>query len=134
MLTALCVGALVASAHLDEAGERVLVMVLAAILIWSNITAFSVRIRPPLQEAINRRGWRARAVYYRRDILADHLRPGASVLSADPGVLVASAQTPVVFDAFMLRRLADTHPADVRRLVRTNRTSRNSTWSCSSSN
>jgi hypothetical protein len=116
VLTALCVGALVASVDLRDARNEVIVMILAAIVVWSGITGFVVRIRPPLQEAmitvLNGRD------PYPRDILDQQLSTANAILSEDPGVLVERGTTPVVLDPFMLRKLAETHPADVEQLVR----------------
>jgi hypothetical protein len=115
ILTSLCVGALVAFADFNDARDKVLVMVVGAILVWTNITAFSVRIRPPLQEAIG--ALTDGRDPYPRNVLAEHLFANESVLSEDPGILVQLGRTPVVFDAFMLRRLAQKRPATVRPLV-----------------
>jgi hypothetical protein len=116
VLTALCAGAVVAFANLGDARDRLLVSVLAAILVWSGITAFVVHIRPPLQDALS--VIVSGSDPYPRNVLKAEVSSAGSVLSEDPGVLVENGHTPVVFDPFMLTRLADTHPAAVEQLVR----------------
>jgi hypothetical protein len=115
VLTALCAGTLVASVDPADARSNVIVMIVAGIVIWSGVTAFIVRIRPPLQDA-------AISVLngsdpYPRDILDEQLSTAASVLSEDPGVLVEHDREPVVLDPFMLRKLAETRPGEVEQLV-----------------
>ena len=53
-----------------------------------------------------------------RTQLAGYVRPGDAILSEDPKVPVALAQHPVVLDPFILLRLAQTHPAWQRDLIR----------------
>ena len=53
-----------------------------------------------------------------RTQLAGYVRPGDAILSEDPKVPVALAQHPVVLDPFILLRLAETHPAWQRDLIR----------------
>jgi hypothetical protein len=116
VLTALCVGALVASANLDDARDRVIIMVLAGIVAWSGITSFVVRVRPPLQDALVTAATASDP--YPRNFLEAQLSPDVSVLSEDPGLLIEAGRQPVVLDPFMLRRLADTHPDAVGQLIK----------------
>ena len=53
-----------------------------------------------------------------RTQLAGYVRPGDAILSEDPKLPVALAQHPVVLDPFILLRLAQTHPAWQRDLIR----------------
>ena len=115
VLTVLCVGGLVAYANPRDTRDRLLVSILAAIVIWGGVTVSIVRIRPPLQDALT--SVMTGSEPYPRNPLSSELPPDAPILSEDPGVPVEQGREPVVFDPFMLPRLADTHPAAVEQLV-----------------
>jgi hypothetical protein len=116
VLTVLATGALVgAAAGRDDVASRLTAGLVAAILIWSLSSTLVVRMRQPIQDAVS--AAKDGRKPYPRDLLTAQLSPGQSLLSEDPGVLVELGLTPVVFDPFMFRRLAETRPDAVASLV-----------------
>jgi hypothetical protein len=79
-------------------------------------TGLVVLMRPDLKEAIGIA--RGADSPYDPDPLREHLTAGMTILSEDPGVAALRGETPVVFDPFMIRRIADRKPELVDDLVR----------------
>lgn len=115
-LIALTTGAFVAGAR-DRPWLRMTFVPLVALMIsWIGVTSVVVLMRSDIADAL--RTVRSGVSAYPAEPLEHYVSTDMTILSEDPGVPVQLGQTPVVFDPFMLLRLAEEDPSIVDRLVR----------------
>ena len=116
VLTVLCVGHLAGrTAGTAGDGPRV-AAIIALTLVFVNLSALTVTLRTPLQDAI--RTVVTGRSSYPSNSLAGKVTAEMKVLSEDPAVLVRLGRSPVVYDPFMLPRIEKQNPAAVRELAR----------------
>jgi hypothetical protein len=114
ILTVLVVGELAGRSRSDPLAAVAVPAVLAVVLLWVTVTGLVVTVGPDTREAVGM--LRGNQLYGRRP-LTGQATPATRLLSEDPYVPVSLGQRPVVLDPFMLRRLEDSDPAAVQRLV-----------------
>jgi hypothetical protein len=116
VLTVLAVGYLASRFSLDRLGAVTLSTALVLSVIWAGVTGVRGRV-PDLREAISSARTGQIPPKYNPRPLAGVVRPGDTLLAEDPGIAVLLGQTPIVLDAFMLRRLGEVHPENLDVLV-----------------
>jgi len=116
VLTVVAVGCLAASLPLDRLGAVSLTTALTFSVLWAGVTGVRGLV-PDLREvaAILRTG--ETLPKYNPRPLVSVVAPGDTLLAEDPGVPVLLGRTPIILDAFMLRRLDEVHPEMVDALV-----------------
>jgi hypothetical protein len=112
VLTVIAVGHFVAS----RSREVTLVLAAALAIVWGGITGVRGLVPDLREAAATVRAGHALPKYDPRP-LAGTIGAGDTVLSEDSAVAVLLGRTPVVLDAFMLRRLDELQPARVDGLV-----------------
>jgi hypothetical protein len=116
VLTVVAVGWFAASLPAERTRPSTLATALALSIIWAGATGLRGFV-PDLREAIliARTGELPPKLSPRP--LADVVGRGEVLLAEDPGIPVLRGQTPIILDAFMLRRLAEVQPATIDMLV-----------------
>jgi hypothetical protein len=116
ILTVVAVGVLVSSLPLDRLGATTLATTLTIAVIWAGATGVRGLV-PDLREVVAsaRTGQTLRK--YNPRPLADAVARGDTLLAEDPSIPVLLGQTPILLDAFMLRRLDEVQPQAVDVLV-----------------
>ncbi len=110
-LTVLVAGGLWAHGEARSApGPAPLSAALVLALLWSVGVGFHQDVRPEAIRAAKILVGRAGTEAFALRPPAHHLQPTDSILSEDPYVPVSLGQRPIVLDAFMLLRIANTHP------------------------
>ena len=89
---------------------------LAVAVIWAGITGVRGFV-PDLREAAASLRTGAPPPKYNPRPLAGVVAPGDTLLAEDPGIAVLLGRTPIILDAFMLRRLDEAQPRMVDVLV-----------------
>jgi hypothetical protein len=117
VLTILSVGLFASGLPPDRSGHVTLATSLGLALVWAGVTGVRGAV-PDLREAISAVSTRSTLPKYTPRPLASVLRPGERLLAEDPGIPVLLEQTPIVLDAFMLRRLDQVEPSVVDPLLR----------------
>jgi hypothetical protein len=116
VLTVVAVGVLAASDSLGRLGGTTLATMLALTVIWAGATGIRGFI-PDLREVIFSARTGETLPKYTPRPLAGAVASGETLFAEDPGVPVLLGQTPIVLDAFMLRRLDEVQPRAVDALV-----------------
>jgi hypothetical protein len=115
-LSIAAVGSLAARVPLERLEPLSLSTALALALGWAGITGVRGFV-PDLREALAMARSGETPQKYNPRPLATVLAPGDTLLAEDPTIPVLLGQTPIVLDAFMLRRLDDVQPDAVDGLV-----------------
>jgi hypothetical protein len=116
VLTIVMVGYLASRLPLERLGTTTLATALVLAVIWAGATGVRGFV-PDLREAVaSVRTGKTPAKYTPRP-LADVVAPDDTLLAEDPGIPVLLGQTPIVLDAFMLRRLDEVQSETVDVLV-----------------
>jgi hypothetical protein len=116
VLTVVAVGNLAARISLDRLGAATLGTALTLTVIWSGATGVRGFV-PALSEAVTTVRTGETLPKYNPRPLADLVAPEDTLLAEDPSVPVLLGRTPIILDAFMLRRLDEVQPQIVDVLV-----------------
>ena len=116
VLAVVAVGYLASRFPVDQLGTLTLATALAFTVIWAGATGVRGFV-PHLREAVASVRIGETLPKYKPRPLADTLADGDTLLAEDPGIPVLLGQTPIVLDAFMLRRLDEVQPETVDVLV-----------------
>jgi hypothetical protein len=116
VLTVVAVGCLASRFPRDRVGNVTLATALALAIIWAGATGVRGFV-PDLREAAATVQTGKTLPKYNPRPLAHVIAAGDTLLSEDPGIPVLLGHTPIVLDAFMLRRLDEVQPELVDRLV-----------------
>lgn len=116
VLTVLAVGALASSLPPGDLGGTTVATALALTVIWGGATGIRGLI-PDLREVVASVRTGETLPKYTPRPLAGAVAPGETLFAEDPGVPVLLGQTPIVLDAFMLRRLDEVRPRAVDPIV-----------------
>lgn len=118
LLTVLAVGVLAGRAATSEepATARVVLLAVAISVLWAASIDMTRTIGRDLRLSLSaaRAGERATPI---GELVAGIVRPGETILAADPSIDVALGRRPLVMDPFMLVRLDRTHPERVDPLI-----------------
>ena len=116
VLVVVVVGVAASNASLGRLGATTLATALALTVIWAGTTGIRGFI-PDLREVVAAAQSGETLPKYTPRPLAGTVAPGETLLTEDPGLPVLLGQTPIVLDAFMLRRLDAVQPRTVDVLV-----------------
>jgi hypothetical protein len=116
VLTVVAVGVLASSMASDRLGGTTLATALALTVLWAGATGIRGFI-PDLREVVASARTGKPLPKYTPRPLAGIVRPGDRLLAEDPSIPVLLGQTPIVLDAFMVRRLDELQPRAVDVLV-----------------
>jgi hypothetical protein len=116
VLTVVAVGNLASRISLDRLGAATLGTALTLTVIWSGATGVRGFV-PALREAVTTLRTGETLPKYNPRPLADLVAPEDTLLAEDPSVPVLLGRTPIILDAFMLRRLDEVQPQIVDVLV-----------------
>ncbi len=116
VLIVVAVGYLAASLPLDRLGTVSLTTALILSVIWAGGTGVRGFVPDLREEVATLRAGETLPKYNPRP-LATVVAPGDTLLAEDPGIPVLLGQTPIILDAFMLRRLDEVQSEAVDVLV-----------------
>ncbi len=116
VLTVVAVGYLAPSLPPDRLGAVSLTTALTLSVIWAGLTGVRGFV-PDLREAVTTLRTGETLAKYNPRPLVNVMAPGDTLLAEDPGIPVLLGQTPIILDAFMLRRLDEVQPQAVDMLV-----------------
>jgi xanthosine utilization system XapX-like protein len=117
VLTIVAVGYLFSCLSTERLGAVSLSTALALAIVWAGATGVRGFV-PDVREAITSAQTGRIPPAYNPRPLAETIAPDDSLLAEDPGLPVLLGQTPIVLDAFMLRRLEQLKPEAVDILIR----------------
>jgi hypothetical protein len=116
VLTVVAVGVVASNLRSERLGGMNLATGLALTVIWAGATGIRGFI-PDLREVVASVQTGETMPKYTPRPLAGTVRPGDTLLAEDPSIPVLLGQTPIVLDAFMVRRLDEVQPQAVDVLV-----------------
>jgi hypothetical protein len=116
VLTIVAVGLFAARLPTEQTAPTSVATALTVIVMWAGVTGVRGFV-PDLREAVGIARTGELPPKYRPRPLAAVVGPGETLLAEDPGIPVLLGQTPIILDAFMLRRFAELKPETVDALV-----------------
>jgi hypothetical protein len=116
VLAVVAVGVVASNLRSERLGGMNLAAGLALTVIWAGATGIRGFI-PDLREVVASAQSGETVPKYTPRPLAGTVRPGDTLLAEDPSIPVLLGQTPIVLDAFMVRRLDEVQPQAIDVLV-----------------